>query len=156
LQSRLGPQPGKIVDAVSGDVVGAHQGAHTFTIGQRRGLALGTPADDGAARYVTSIDVKTKTVFVGPPRLLEVNEVNGIKPTVTTTGFESGQKLGVQWRAHGTEVPSEIVSVTDNDLTFRTDEFLRGVAPGQQAVFYDGDRVAGSVMIDTARRLGER
>jgi tRNA-specific 2-thiouridylase len=119
-------------------------------------LALGTPADDGAARYVTSIDVKTKTVFVGPPRLLEVNEVSGIKPTVTTTGFESGQKLGVQWRAHGTEVPSEIVSVTDGDLTFRTEEFLRGVAPGQQAVFYDGDRVAGSVMIDTARRLGER
>ncbi len=155
LQSRLGPQPGKIVDALSGDVVGEHQGAHTFTIGQRRGLALGNPAEDGAARYVTSIDVKSKTVFVGPPRLLEVNEVTGIKATVTNNEFEVGQKLGVQWRAHGTQVESEITSIDSDGLTFRTEEFLRGVAPGQQAVFYDGDRVVGSVMIDSARRTAE-
>lgn len=155
LQSRLGPQPGQIVDALSGDVVGEHQGAHTFTIGQRRGLALGNPAEDGAARYVTSIDVKSKTVFVGPPRLLEVNEVTGIKATVTNNDFEVGQKLGVQWRAHGTQVESEITSIDSDGLTFRTEEFLRGVAPGQQAVFYDGDRVVGSVMIDSARRTAE-
>jgi tRNA-specific 2-thiouridylase len=140
---------------LSGDVVGEHQGAHTFTIGQRRGLALGNPAEDGAARYVTSIDVKSKTVFVGPPRLLEVNEVTGIKATVTNNDFEVGQKLGVQWRAHGTQVESEITSIDSDGLTFRTEEFLRGVAPGQQAVFYDGDRVVGSVMIDSARRTAE-
>ncbi len=153
LQSRLGPQPGQIVDAISGDVVGDHQGAHTFTIGQRRGLALGNPAKDGAARYVTSIDVKSKTVFVGPPRLLEVNEITGINATVTNGGFFEGQTLGVQWRAHGNEVKSEITSINNGEVSFRTEEFLLGVAPGQQAVFYDGDRVAGSVMIDTARRV---
>ena len=37
-------------------------------------------------------------------------------------------------------------------MTFVTDEFLRGVAPGQQAVFYDGDRVVGSVTINASRR----
>jgi len=152
LQSRLGAQPGDIVDAESGAVLGQHEGAHTFTIGQRKGLALGTPADDGAARYVTSIDVKTRTVMVGPPRLLEVNEIDGIKPTWTTEPAQAGDVLGVQWRAHGTQVQATITSFANGLMTFVTDEFLRGVAPGQQAVFYDGDRVVGSVTINASRR----
>lgn len=155
LQSRLGPQPGEIVDALSGAVVGQHQGAHTFTIGQRRGLALGNPAEDGAARYVTSIDVKSKTVFVGPPRLLEVNEISGVKVTLTNQDFEVGKKLEVQWRAHGNTVQCEILEKSSTGMTFKTDEFIRGVAPGQQAVFYEADRVVGSVVIDSARRLSE-
>lgn len=155
LQSRLGSQPGEIVDALSGAVVGKHQGAHTFTIGQRRGLALGNPAEDGAARYVTSIDVKAKTVFVGPPRLLEVNEISGVKVTVTNENFEAGKELEVQWRAHGSTVPCEITEKTNSGMIFRTADFIRGVAPGQQAVFYDGNRVVGSVVIDSARRVSE-
>ena len=156
LQSRLGAQPGQIVDALNGEVVGEHQGAHTFTIGQRRGLALGNPADDGKARYVTSIDVKSKTVFVGPPRLLEVNEITGVKPTFTNSEFRVGQNLQVQWRAHGNSVLSEIKEFSNGKVVFETDEFLRGVAPGQQAVFYEGDRVVGSVVIDSSRRLNDR
>ena len=156
LQSRLGSQPGQIVDALNGEVVGEHQGAHTFTIGQRRGLALGNPADDGKARYVTSIDVKSKTVFVGPPRLLEVNEITGVKPTFTNSKFKVGESLQVQWRAHGNAVNCEIREFADSRVTFETEEFLRGVAPGQQAVFYDGDRVVGSVVIDSSRRLNDR
>lgn len=155
LQSRLGPQPGEIVDALSGAVVGQHQGAHTFTIGQRRGLALGNPAEDGAARYVTSIDVKSKTVFVGPPRLLEVNEISGVKVTVTNKDFEVGNRLEVQWRAHGNTVSCEILQNSKSEFIFKTDEYIRGVAPGQQAVFYEGNRVVGSVVIDSARRVSK-
>ena len=43
--------------------------------------------------------------------------------------------------------------VDSEHLTFVTDEFIRGVAPGQQAVFYDGDRVVGSVTIDSSARV---
>jgi len=153
LQSRLGEQPGQIVDAESGAVLGTHQGAHTFTIGQRRGLALGVPADDGAPRYVTGIDVKSRTVMVGPPRLLEVNCVRGVKPTWTQSPIAVGAKLGMQWRAHGTEVACTVTEVSEDSLTFVTDSFIKGVAPGQQAVFYDGDRVVGSVMIDSSSRI---
>ncbi len=153
LQSRLGAQPGEIVDAESGEVLGTHQGAHTFTIGQRRGLALGVPADDGAPRYVTSIDVKTRTVKVGPPRLLEVNSVTGVKPTWTGEPVAVGARLGMQWRAHGREIGCTVVAVSDSSLTFETDEFIRGVAPGQQAVFYSGDAVVGSVTIDSSARV---
>nr|NLD40954.1 tRNA 2-thiouridine(34) synthase MnmA [Actinomycetales bacterium] len=54
LQSRLGSRPGEVVD-VEGEVVGEHDGAYAFTVGQRRGLALGRPAADGRARYVVDV-----------------------------------------------------------------------------------------------------
>jgi tRNA-specific 2-thiouridylase len=47
LRDRLGAQPGPVVDALTGAVVGQHDGAYAYTVGQRRGLALSVPAPDG-------------------------------------------------------------------------------------------------------------
>jgi tRNA-uridine 2-sulfurtransferase len=78
LQSRLGSRPGSVVD-VSGAVVGEHDGAYAFTVGQRRGLALGRPAADGKARYVVDVQPATNTVVVGPAELLSVDRIAGEK-----------------------------------------------------------------------------
>ncbi len=56
-----------------------HEGAHAFTIGQRRGLNLRVPAADGAPRYVVDVDIVTSTVRVGPPELLDVDVIEGIR-----------------------------------------------------------------------------
>jgi tRNA-specific 2-thiouridylase len=152
LQSRLGAQPGEIVDAETGEVLGEHQGAHTFTIGQRKGLAVEKPAADGKPRYVTRIDVPTRRVHVGPAQLLEVNRIAGVKPTWTGKPAAAGESVGVQWRAHGTEVSAVLEVVTDSTIVIKTSDYLQGVAPGQQAVFYVGDRVIGSMTIDSAQR----
>ena len=72
LRRRLGEHPGDIVDVASGEVVAHHEGAHAFTIGQRRGLNLRVPAEDGAPRYVVDVDIATSTVFVGSPEQLDV------------------------------------------------------------------------------------
>ena len=61
LASRLGEQPGDIVDAVSGDVVGAHHGSYGYTVGQRRGLGLARSSQDGEPRYVVGVDAATNT-----------------------------------------------------------------------------------------------
>ena len=53
------PAPGQIVDE-SGTVLGQHDGAYGFTIGQRKGLRVGTPADDGRPRYVLDIEPVTR------------------------------------------------------------------------------------------------
>ncbi|WP_129789320.1 tRNA 2-thiouridine(34) synthase MnmA [Promicromonospora panici] len=78
LQSRLGSRPGSVVD-VDGEVVGEHDGAYAFTVGQRRGLALGRPAADGKARYVVDVQPATNTVVVGPAELLSVDRIAGEK-----------------------------------------------------------------------------
>jgi tRNA-uridine 2-sulfurtransferase len=67
LARRLGQAPGQIVDQ-SGAVLGEHDGAYAFTVGQRRGLRVGTPAEDDKPRYVLDIEPVTRTVTVGPPR----------------------------------------------------------------------------------------
>ena len=153
LTKRLGEIPGTIVDAETGDVLGSHNGAHTFTIGQRRGLHLGTPADDGQPRYVTKIDTKSQTVMVGPARLLEVNVIECVKVTHTHRPFRMGETLQMQWRAHGIQVECVIEEVTDTYLRFRTSTPIRGVAAGQQAVFYEGDIVIGSATINDSTRI---
>ena len=60
---------GKIVDA-DGAVLGAHEGAFGFTVGQRKGLRLDRPAPDGNPRYVLSIEPVSNTVTVGPAAAL--------------------------------------------------------------------------------------
>ncbi|MGL1330288.1 tRNA methyl transferase PRC-barrel domain-containing protein, partial [Vibrio parahaemolyticus] len=47
-------EEGDVIDR-TGAVVGRHEGAHAFTVGQRRGLKLGVPADDGKPRFVLEV-----------------------------------------------------------------------------------------------------
>ncbi len=80
LTKQLGAAPGQIVDQ-SGAVLGEHDGAYGFTVGQRRGLRMGTPAGDGKPRYVLDIEPVTRTVTVGPAEGLDVTEIAAIAPS---------------------------------------------------------------------------
>src|SRR5262245_32265935 len=78
LRERLGEAPGDIVDAATGEVLGKHDGAYGFTVGQRKGLALTRPAPDGRPRYVLSITPVSNTVTVGSAEALDVSIVEGV------------------------------------------------------------------------------
>ena len=82
LTKQLGAAPGQIVDQ-SGTVLGEHDGAYAFTVGQRRGLRIGTPAGDGKPRYVLDIEPVTRTVTVGPAEGLDVTEITATRPVWT-------------------------------------------------------------------------
>ncbi|MBA8795221.1 tRNA-specific 2-thiouridylase [Friedmanniella endophytica] len=149
LDARLGTRPGTIVDA-DGTVLGSHDGSHHYTVGQRRGLRLGVPADDGRPRYVLDISPVTNTVTVGPRESLHRQEIHADRP-VWTTGARSGAWRGaVQVRAHGEPVPAT-VEIEDGRLRAVTDEPLTGVAPGQAVVCYDGTAVVASATIVPTR-----
>src|SRR3954463_8969132 len=109
LTRRLGEQPGPIVDAVSGDVVGTHAGAFGFTVGQRRGLDLRRPAEDGRPRYVLELRPKDNTVVVGPGELLDADVVTAVRP-VWTAGAAPAERFdcSVQLRAHGMTSPAAV------------------------------------------------
>lgn len=130
LQSRLGSRPGAVVDT-AGEVVGEHDGAYSFTVGQRKGLGLGRPAADGKARYVVDVQPATNTVVVGPAELLSVDRITGEKalwfdgvlveptplvdPAETTTAVVPSSDgwfdAEVQVRAHGAPVPARVRSI---------------------------------------------
>ena len=152
LRDRLGSETGPIVDE-SGVKLGEHQGAYTYTIGQRRGLNLTVPASDGAPRYVLKIEPKTNTVVVGEHESLAVTGIDGAKaiwcgpiPSLGTShrGF-------AQVRAHGAPLPCTYLSPDGATITVELDEPLYGLAAGQGLVIYDGDRVVGSATVSATR-----
>jgi tRNA-specific 2-thiouridylase len=146
LSDRLGSAAGPIVDAATGSVIGEHSGAYQYTVGQRRGLALGRPAGDGRPRYVLSITPVTNTVTVGPASMLSVGEVVG-SPVVWLDGSTVAE-CEVQVRAHGAPVPAT-VRVEGASLTATLHTPILGVATGQAIVAYRPDP-AGDVVLGSA------
>jgi tRNA-uridine 2-sulfurtransferase len=146
LTRHLGEAPGQIVDQ-SGTVLAHHDGAYAFTVGQRKGLRVGTPAPDGRPRYVLDIEPVTRTVTVGPAENLHVTEITATRPIWTgCPPLETPRDCLVQLRAHG-EIHPCTAWLERNDLRLRLHHPARGVAKGQAAVLYDGNTVLGSATI---------
>jgi len=130
-------RPGEVVDT-EGHVLGMHEGYQYYTIGQRRGLriALGEP------RYVVAIDPETARVTLGTAADLEkrafrVTEVNWFGET-RLEPFEALVRIRYNHRgAPAVVTPRE----TQAEVEFA--EPVKAVTPGQAAVFYVGDEVAG-------------
>jgi tRNA-specific 2-thiouridylase len=148
LRAHLGEQPGPVVDALTGAVVGAHTGAYAYTVGQRKGLDLRVPAADGRPRYVLSVEPVSRTVTVGPVEALEVSTVRTGAP-VWSSPRALPLRAAVQLRAHGM-VHDCTVTAAGEGWSVALDTPARGLAPGQAAVLYDGDQVLGSATVTAA------
>ncbi len=137
---------GEIVDE-RGNVLGRHDGYFRYTIGQRRGLrvALGKPA------YVIHVDAETKQVVVSTD-LSRLDHVGLIANTANWYDRpDPAREVTVRIRHRGRKVPCRVGAGDDR---FQVDflEPERAVAPGQAAVFYDGERVLGGAWIGRALR----
>ena len=158
LEEKIDMQNGPILDT-SGQEVGTHPGAQAFTVGQRRGLGIGKPAEDGKRRFVLEIRPKENTVVVGSREMLAVDRITGIRPS--WAGAPLAEETSGDWfdcrvqvRAHAEPVPGR-ARVTTGDVDGNTDvvweieldDTITGVAPGQTAVLYQGTRVLGQVTI---------
>jgi tRNA-specific 2-thiouridylase len=140
-----GVRPGAIVHAETGTELGQHQGVIHFTVGQRRGLEIGGQPEP---IYVTGIDAATATVLVGPRRLLAVSsarliETNRIGPVPAEPLMAKVRSL-----AKPVAVTLEGPLGDGSGCTIRFAQPEYGVAPGQAAVVYAGDRVVGGGWID--------
>jgi tRNA-specific 2-thiouridylase len=156
LVRKLGEQPGDITDATTGEVLGRHSGTFTVTIGQRRGLNLTVPAEDGAPRYVVDIDRESGTVIVGAPELLDVDFIRAINPIWAGAPLgEVAVEVSAQVRAHAEPVPASAY-VHDGELIIDLHEPIRGLAPGQAAVIYSGTKVLGSATVASTNRVGKK
>ncbi len=147
LRERLGAQPGPVVD-LDGEVVGGHDGAYAFTVGQRKGLRLDRPAPDGRPRYVLGISPVDRTVTVGPAEALDVRTLEAGESTYSGPPVECRAQI----RAHGATVPARAEGAGER-LRVTLHEPVRGMAPGQAVVLYssDDERVLGGGRVTVAR-----
>ncbi len=127
----------------TGKKLGKHKGYPFYTIGQRKGLeiALGKPA------YVTNIDPVTNTVVLGEEDDLNRGEVEVIKINwVKYDGINDGMEAFTKIRYKDKGALSNMYN-TENGLSIRFYEPVKGIAPGQSAVFYEGNDVIGGGII---------
>lgn len=140
-----GARPGMIVHAETGEELGSHAGVIHFTVGQRRGLEIGGQPEP---LYVIALDAENARVLVGPKRMLAI----GAARIVETNRIGPLPDLPLTAKVRSLAKPVPVVlegplgGGESTVLRFIQPEF--GVAPGQAAVIYAGDRVIGGGWID--------
>ena len=144
-------EPGEIVDQ-AGTVLGRHDGIIRYTIGQRRGLQLGHQVSGGEALYVVGLDAERHRVIVGPKSALGrdrvlVREVNWLGDAPLGQRVE---RVEVKLRSAQPAVSAAVRGLGDGSAEILLDAPQDGVAPGQAAVFYRGERVLGGGWIASA------
>ncbi len=132
------PTPGDIRDA-KGALLGRHNGLTHYTIGQRRGL--GVPA--AHRLYVIGKDRRTNTLLVGEESGLYRGTLFCAAPNFISIELpEAPLRVMVQTRYHQTPL-SAVIRMEGENVRVDFDRAVRAAAPGQAAVFYDGDAVVG-------------
>jgi tRNA-specific 2-thiouridylase len=140
-----GARPGRIVHAQSGEALGEHAGVIHYTVGQRRGLDIGGQAEP---LYVVGLDAEAAEVRVGPKRLLAVTAARLIE--TNRIGPVPDLPLAAKVRSMAKPVPVTLDGPLGEgaEATIRFAEPEYGVAPGQAAVLYAGERVVGGGWIE--------
>lgn len=132
-------QPGEIVDR-EGRVLGEHRGLIHYTVGQRRGIGVAAPeplyvfAKDAARNRLvvgTAAEVQVGSIEVRDVNLIAVEQLEGPRPVQVKTHYRQRPVAAV------------VEPADDGGLVVAFDEPQRAAAPGQAAVFYDGDAVLG-------------
>ncbi len=139
-----GRAEGPIKDS-HGAVLGAHKGIWSFTVGQRRGLGVAR----GEPMYVTGLDKETNTVFVGNAD--ELNRSNLLASGVNWVSVappSAPLRAAVRIRYRHAEARALVTPREDGSASVLFDEPQRSIAPGQWAVFYDGEFVLGGGAIE--------
>lgn len=137
-------KPGNILD-VNGRVIGKHRGIAAYTIGQRKRLGVYSPEPV----YVLGIDPAGNTITVGPReraynRRIRVAGFNWL----TIERLDSEIELDIRIRHNGAKARATVTPSGPDEAVVTLDEPRFAATPGQAAVFYDGEIVAGGGWIE--------
>ena len=147
IDTRIGP--GYFVDS-KGVKIGQHKGFPYYTIGQRKGLgiALGHPA------HVLRINAEKNTVMLGTSDELKA-EYMLVENTMITDIQElfTCPNLTVRIRYRSKPIPCQVLPLENGQMLVRFLGEASAIAPGQSAVFYDGQRVLGGAFIASQRGI---
>ena len=143
--SRTGDARGGAIVDDQGRTLGAHEGVHRFTIGQRKGLGIAT----GMPLYVVKIDAESGDVTVGPRSALERTTLTASDVNWVSVDAPSGWlRASAQIRHRHRAAAGRVRALDDHRAEFEFDDPQSAVTPGQAVVFYDEDVVVGGGWIE--------
>ncbi len=152
LKNYIPAQRGNIVDIETGRVVGKHDGAMYYTIGQRKGLGIGgIPGEVARGWFVVKKDVKKNILYVASGE--ENDYLLSDKCTVTNLNWitdvpNEGKHINAKFRYRQQDNGVTIHFVDNDRIELIFDEPYKAVTPGQAAVLYDGDICLGGGLIE--------
>ncbi|HZQ43718.1 MAG TPA: tRNA 2-thiouridine(34) synthase MnmA [Acidobacteriaceae bacterium] len=131
---------GELVAAGTGEALGHHDGIHNFTVGQRKGLGLSSPDP----LYVLKIHPDSHRVEVGPDtdlysRTLRADRLNWVSIAAPAEPI----RVSIKIRHRHEPAPATLRVLDDDTIEATFDAPQRAITPGQSAVFYQDDEVAG-------------
>ncbi len=139
------PAPGPIVD-VRGLRIGHHRGLHHYTVGQRRGLGVEGPE----RTYVVALRPEKRTLVAGGREELVAWGLSASSPRWHDAVPRPGRPVVARIRHRLEGSPARLVGIEDDLLELAWEGQGHAVAPGQQVVLYEGDRVLGAATIEAA------
>jgi tRNA-specific 2-thiouridylase len=143
LAERLPARPGAIRDS-AGNLLGRHQGAARYTVGQRRGLGIAAPQP----LYVVGIDAAANVLTVGPDTDLQRDELLAERVHwVSGQPPELDRPVTAKIRYRSPEAPATVTPLPEGRARVRFAAPQRAIAPGQAVVFYAGEEVLGGGII---------
>ena len=135
-----------------GKIVGRHDGAQFYTIGQRKGLNIGGHKD---SIFVIDTDIQSNTIYVGEGHThkglsrsclrIEPADIHWIREDKPMSAGEIRRyRVRIRYRQ---PLQDALLIMRDNGMYILFDSPQRGITPGQFAVFYDNDEMVGSGVI---------
>lgn len=146
LQQYVTAEPGNIVDKATGKVLGQHEGAIFYTIGQRHGLGVG----GGLPYYVVGKDMQQNIVYV----TTNLNDQNLWRAELTLSQLhwinsapQEGRTYYIRTRYRAGLIECRLLFVDNGQLRVQLTDPERAITPGQSAVLYDEDRTVGGGIV---------
>ena len=145
LGERLSPQAGEVVD-IEGNIVGEHEGAQFYTLGQKKGLKL---FQTHLERFIVRIDTAANRVIVGSKDDCYSTQLRAVDANFLVDAGDVPSVVNAQIRYRTAPVQARVIGITDDSFNLELLEPQFAVTPGQSVVLYDGMRLLGGGFIRT-------
>ncbi|MAZ29966.1 tRNA 2-thiouridine(34) synthase MnmA [bacterium] len=139
--------PGDVLDT-AGNIIGAHHGALTYTLGQRHGFDVTTTDAKRPGMFVVAKDITKNTITVDTqPAEIAADHTFSLHSTVLRAAIASGDTLEVQFRYRQKPLDAEVISARDRKIVMRLTATAESPAAGQSCVLYRGSHCLGGGII---------
>lgn len=156
LKHYLKTEPGDVLD-LAGKIIGRHDGALLYTIGQRHGFTTEKSGPAESPYYVLAKDLARNTITVGHARsdagrrstcdLIEVNDISGVLAAKNYNTDDGGWGYRARIRHRGALYPIQKLILNEHTVTLQFTHPVEGIASGQSVVLYRGDQCLGGGVV---------